>query len=409
MAELVRIREDVVSIRNWGICLVVLVAATAATVRADSWLPPKTLVVVSPNGNWRLTIEPRAVASPLAYFQDKVDQRPNAGAVEGDRQTSAIGRMEHREDGRWRIAWTQPLGNEVSPVDAMASDTGQAVTFDNWHGMGFGSNAIAIYDAEGRPVRAMGLADFLPEEYVDALPHSVSSIHWRGEPRFSSDGRQVIVPVVVPSVEQETADEESVEHIDVHVELADGQLVPSEGPEWSRALASAHKAYRKLKQDQAEARERFVSPLAAPVDGDEPDWHAYLSEAFFRIDADWEDGYPATEVIPLPMAANFALVSGYLGDALTDEMNADGVIMLASPSQDVLVDVLETQAKRVKSGALSQARIYVATDARHIQRARDALAHTGAQVLQLDINQTIPQRKARLDAYLSRGKVEDPG
>lgn len=394
------------SLGNWmrGLLLVVAIAPAA---HADSWLPPETRSYVSPDGNWRLTVKPRGITSPLAYFRDKVAERPNAGGVEGDAQVSAIGSMEHLESGRWLLVWTQPLSNEISPVAALASNSGQAVTFDNWHSLGHGTNAVAIYDARGELVRAVGLADFLPEAYVRALPRTVSSVHWRGEPRFSEDGRQVVVPVVVPSVDHDAmTDEEDIAHVDVRFDLSDGRVIRDTGPAWNDALASAEAADRELTRQRAAARKRFIEPLAAPVAGDETDWHDYLSEAFFRIDPDWEDDYPATQVIPLPGAGNFDLVSGYLGDALADEMNADDAIMVASPSQEVLVDVLEEQAKRVKPGALSEARVYVATDARHVQRARGALAHTGAEFIQIDIDGTIPQRQVRLDRYLENSAAE---
>lgn len=396
------------SSRSWRVCLAVPIAAIVATAHADSWRPPETRSYVSPDGNWRLTVKPRDITSPLAYFRDKVAERPNAGGVVGDTQASAVGHMEHLDKGHWRMVWTQPLGNEVSPVDAMASNAGQAVTFDNWHSMGYGNNAVAIYDAKGKLVRAVGLTDFLPKEYVHALPRSVSSIHWRGEPQFSEDGRQVIVPVVVPSAGQMgLADEADTVHVDVRFDLADGQPIRDTSAAWSDALASAREAAREIKQQEAAARKRFIEPLAAPVTGDVADWHAYLSEAFFRIDPDWEEGYPSTKVIPLRGAGNFERISGYLGDAMTDEMNAAGAIMVASPYQEVLVEVLEAQAKRVKPGALSGARVYVATDARHVQQAWDALAHTGAQFLQIDIDETIPQRKVRLERYL--GNLDEAG
>ena len=394
------------SLGNWmgGLLLVVAIAPAA---HADSWLPPETRSYVSPDGTWRLTVQPRGVTSPLAYFRDKVAERPNAGGFEGDTQVSAIGSMEHLQDGQWLVVWRLPLSNEISPVDALASNTGQAVTFDNWHSLGYGTNAVAIYDARGELVRAVALADFLPEAYVRALPRTVSSVHWRGEPRFSEDGRQVVVPVVVPSVDHDAmTDDEDIAHLDVRFDLSDGRVIRDAGPAWNNALASAEEADRELTRQRAAIRKRFIEPLAAPAAGDEPAWHHYLRDAFFRIDPDWEAGYPVTKVIPLPGAGNFNLVSGYLGDALTAEMNADGAIMVASPSQEVLVDVLEEQAKRVKPGTLSNARVYVATDVRHAQRARRALAHTGAEFIQIDIDATIPQRQVRLDRYLENSAAE---
>jgi hypothetical protein len=383
----------------WGLGVALLFALVGDLARADSWLPPTPERYLSSDGAWRLTVLPREITSPLRYFDDKVSGRNNAGAIPGDAQTSALGEMEHLEDGRWVVAWKKPLVNEVSPVHVVVSRHGQAVTFDNWHSMGYGRDAIVIYDREGALVRAIGLSDFLPEEYLRALPRSVSSLHWRGEPGISEDDRRLVVPVVVPEAGEDRPMEKP-RFVRVSFELATGRLVEDAGPEWTRAVASAHEAYLQLEAETAKARERFVSPLAAPKDADLGAWHEYLREAFFRLDPAWEDEFPSTNVIPLPTQERFARLSGYVGDALTDDSNRDGVIMVASPSQEVLVDVLRTQAKRAAPGSLHQARIYVAADAAHVAAARSAIAHTGAAFVQLDIDALIPQRDERLDKYL---------
>lgn len=378
----------------------VLVTATAS---ADSWMPPTTRTYLSQDGTWRLTVSPREITSPLAYFEDKVADRQNAGGVAGSQQATASGKMEHLQGGRWNVTWDRPLVNEVSPVEALVSDAGQVATFDNWHSMGNGTDAIALYDADGSLVRALGLVDFLPEAYVRALPRSVSSMSWRGRPRFSKNGQALIVPIIVPGTDREVfGDEDKTPHVEFHFDLATGQLQRQvlDSPAWIIALASAHQVDLKQQQEQAASRQRFISPLAAPTSREVRDWYGYLVEAFFRIDPEWDNGYPSTHVVPLPTAEKFQLLSGYFGDALTDEIHGDGAIMFASPSQDVLVQVLTKQAERAKAGSLEGARIYVAVDGKHLDAARKTLAHTGASFIQIDIDRTIPQRKARLDRYL---------
>jgi hypothetical protein len=103
----------------------------------------------------------------------------------------------------------------------------------------------------------------------------------------------------------------------------------------------------------------------------------------------------------LPSDPHFKLLAGNVGDALTDDMS--DVIMVASPSQDVLVTTLKEQAKRVKPGLLAKARVYVAADNAHMSAVRAALVPTGAKVIQLDVAATIPQRKERLER-LRRGE-----
>lgn len=382
------------------VLLAILVLTWTGAARADSWLPAKIETYTSTNGKWRLTVYPRELTSPLDYFQDKVDDKPNAGGVPGDTQRSAMAHMERLVDGRWQTVWKMPLANEVSPVEVVVSNDGEMATLDNWHSMGWGDDAVVIYSAMGEQLGKFGLGGFLPKGYIDALPHSVSSIHWRGEPRIDEANREILIPVVVPTAKGQDGGEEDKASIDIHFRLSDGTLVPPEGKAWDEALASATQADAKRKQLEEEAKERFISPLSAPRDGDIRAWYDYLLEAFYRIDPDWEEGYPATKVVPLKEAPNFALLSRYLGEALEDDANTDGVIMLASPSQDVLVQVLRARAKQVSPGYLARARIYVAADSSHMSGIRAALERTGAKVIQLDINKPIPQRKERLEEYL---------
>lgn len=77
------------------------VALLATSAFADSWLPPRVAHYASPNGQWRLTVYPRGLTSQLDYFNDKVDGKPNAGAIPGDTQASPIGHMERKQAGRW--------------------------------------------------------------------------------------------------------------------------------------------------------------------------------------------------------------------------------------------------------------------------------------------------------------------
>src|SRR3546814_11625952 len=92
--------------------------------------------------------------------------------------------MERRQDGHWLTVWKAPLANDVAPVDAVVSNAGVSMTFDNWHGLGWGDDALVFYSADGSQIRKFGLAAFLPGFYVEALPRTVSSIHWRGEPHI---------------------------------------------------------------------------------------------------------------------------------------------------------------------------------------------------------------------------------
>ena len=215
----------------------ILAAFLTAPATADTWFPPKTEEYLSADRSWRLTVIPRDIVGALAYFQDKVDGREPAGAVPGDPQQKARGVMEHWKNGRWHVVWDKRLLNDVSPVDALVSSSGQAVTFDNWHSVGYGCDAIVIYDAQGKVVRALGLDDFLPEQYLRALPRTVSSVHWGGEHSITADDKRVMLRVVVPSpLFRRDAEPQ---YLEVPVELASGRVIAPSGAAWVAALARA--------------------------------------------------------------------------------------------------------------------------------------------------------------------------
>ena len=183
---------------TWLLLLCAALAAPPAV--ADSWRLPETETYRSGDGTWRLTVEPRALASQLAYFleQHAVDDVA-PGGLPGDLRTRATGRMERLgDDGTWQLAWDVPLANDVAPVDVLVSDSGRVATFDNWHIVGYGDTAIVFYDPQGARVRALALAEFLPPGWIEALPHSASSFQWRGQPSFEADGETVVVPLRVP-------------------------------------------------------------------------------------------------------------------------------------------------------------------------------------------------------------------
>lgn len=349
--------------KRWTAAMALLLPVLATVpAAADTWAPPKTTTYASADGTWRLVVEPRPVVNPLVYFEDKVAGKANAGAAAGETRTRATGRMQQR-NGEWHVSWEKPLVNEVAPVEVVVSNQGATAAFDNWHSMGHGSSAIATYGSDGSLIRRMALSDFLPETYVAALPRSVSSISWRGAPRFSDSQQELIVPVVVPEAGHPgTGIFEKATYVDVRFRLSDGQRVIIDHDAWSAALDRAGEAYDQQQEDENEARERFVSPLTAPATNDAGDWHAYLVEAYLRTVPDGRDHYPATQVIPLREDEGFSRLSGYLGDALAERLDTDETAVIGSPSQSVMIDVLREQITRVKPGSPCLARVYVATD-----------------------------------------------
>jgi hypothetical protein len=102
----------------------------------------------------------------------------------------------------------------------------------------------------------------------------------------------------------------------------------------------------------------------------------------------------------LPESADYDASVGFVKDALRDRLlNRNGVIMIASPSQDNLVRVLSEIVPTLAQGSLTTTKIYVAVNDSQSSAVAKVFAPTGAKYIQLDPSKPIPQRKARLDAY----------
>lgn len=90
----------------------------------------------------------------------------------------------------------------VSPAAApAAAGAGQELVAEDGRRLAFddsaadGGHAIRVYDAQGKLVRELDLADFLPKEYVGALPHDAAGLHWRREAAVTKDAVEFSVPV----------------------------------------------------------------------------------------------------------------------------------------------------------------------------------------------------------------------
>ena len=386
--------------KRWLISQIVFACLVAAApCMADSWTPAQRTAYLSPDKASRLRVIPRPITSQLGYFSDKVKGKEPAGATKGSKEATARAIVERLDaNGSWVTVWDRALTNEVAPVEALISNDAQYVaTFDNWHGTGYGPNVVAIYDHEGLLVRKLALSDLLPAEYIDALSHSVSSIQWRGTPRFSGDGR-ILLPVVVPNDGGPNAKEA---YVDAVIRLADGAVLSGATPEWRTAIASAHLVAVQKREYEKQAKRTFIAPLLGPTQNTEPDWHDYLREGFFRTAHDWEDNSPATTVLRDPKAQDYAASEDWLRDDLLALDYRQDVIAIASiASFDYLVERMKAILVGGKKDKLKGVRLYIAAPLASLPTLQKILAPTGAKVICLDPSLPIPQRPERLKRYL---------
>lgn len=154
-----------------GVCLIW--ALIGCPVHADSWLPPTPLDARSENGQFTAHVTPA---------------KPNSKATV---VVSAI------KDRRTNETWRATLSNHASPIEVAVSDEGDAVvTLDNWGGVGYGDDVVAVYGPGGQKAK-YSLQEFAPPPkpllssppgfsmatihggYEGKFPHSTSSRHWR--------------------------------------------------------------------------------------------------------------------------------------------------------------------------------------------------------------------------------------
>jgi hypothetical protein len=114
--------------------------------------------------------------------------------------------------------------------DALRSADGHALAFDD--AATTGEHAIRVYDAQGKLVRELDLADFLPREYVQALPRDAAGLHWRREVHLV-DAQQAQFSVPVPGAA------EGGDALQFSIDLQDGTVRTSQIREY---LAAADQA-----------------------------------------------------------------------------------------------------------------------------------------------------------------------
>lgn len=394
---------------RWLFATVLL--AVAAPCFADSWMLPEPETYLSADRHVRLRVIPRELNSQLDYFEDKLHHKEPAGQRPGSGQTSARGILERLgPGGRWLPAWDRALANEVAPVGVLIADGGRnVVTFNDWHSVGYGPNAVVIYAADGRLVRALSLRQILPQVYIDALPHSVSSIWWRGEARFSPDGQTLIVQILMPDDSDDASRNPS--YVDRRIRLSDGAVLEDKSLYWARVLMQADSVANARKFAEQVRKNFFLSPLRGPVPPTEEGWHNYLREAFYRLDPrvsfDWDKeggSYVRTTVLRDPLDPEYAVSEGWLRDALTKERDPDDVAAIASlSSPEHFLITMDHIAARAPNNVLKGTRTYVAIPAAYRQRTMAILARTVTRVICLDPSVPIPQRPERLKQFQEAG------
>lgn len=403
--------------RNWAITLAVALTLVAASpAAADSWSPATRETYLSSDNATRVTVVPRELSDNLTYFSDKVDGKEPAGQ-DARGQPRATAFLERREGNIWKKIWEVPLVNDVAPVRALVANNGRyVVTFDNWHSVGFGNNVVVIYRADGSLVRAIALSEIVPEDYIRALPRSVSSIWWSGDHEFASDGERVIVKVAVPS-RNAMSEPSAHSFVDVHINLETGKVVPPSGPAWERAIAAAAPLIARSKADEAKWRANEIASLTSPPNGADDEWDRYLYQAMRRLaPEDARRNFGSSWVLPAPRDPDFVEREQEIREVFS-EWDTKSDLAFASPNNSRgLAQLLSDSASKAPAGRLAGSRLFVGLSPLLATGIRAALERTGATVIIFDPALPIPQRDEDLqqlgvapdqaEAELARAKLD---
>lgn len=168
--------------RLGGLLLALLVAGAAGPLWADSWPGPRVMNVFSDNGRFFVRILPGSDIGATVGF---------AGAKRGAAATAEF--YARQADRSYRLTAEVALLNPVAPVDALVSNLGYMITFDNWHNLGYGK-VVAIYRPDGTNVASYELEQLHKSENVAKITRSVSSRYWRCAPRHfvDPDGQSLV-------------------------------------------------------------------------------------------------------------------------------------------------------------------------------------------------------------------------
>lgn len=191
--------------------LFILFASIGA--KADSWAVPSEKTVCSANNKYCLRITPKKLPGQIEEGSSiKEDENYCKGTF-----------FARGSKGKANARWSIKLANEIAPVSALITDDGNyLVTFDNWASMGYGDNAVVIYNAnDGSMIKKLALTDFLTESDYAKLSRSVSSIWWAGGKHKIEDGK-LVLNVAGPGNDGHS---ENGERFFIDIDLATGAML----------------------------------------------------------------------------------------------------------------------------------------------------------------------------------------
>lgn len=181
--------------KKLAILITLIFLSGISSALADSWSPPETKEYLSSNKRYKFRVIPRSISGPLEYFHDKTKGKEPAGAADPKNPDFCTGELYEIKGKESTLRWKVKLVNDVSPVDAIVSDSGKyVVTFDNWHSMGYGDDVIVVYGEKGKLLYKYRLEDILSYSDIrDFVTSSVSSRWWHEGGHYIDEEKELLV------------------------------------------------------------------------------------------------------------------------------------------------------------------------------------------------------------------------
>jgi hypothetical protein len=206
----------------------------------------------------------------------------------------------------------------------------------------------------------------------------------------------------------------------LHIALADGSvepIAPKQLAELRMRMCALHAdSVREFNESLAYQR----GALAYPASGEKGDWQRYLHNAVERLRP--REAAAESESETDPFAGIFGEATFELlepGDYMDEDFRDSFRDALTAPAQELrrrwfasrdqerMVAEVERTAKKIRPRQLAGVDMRFFVDSAHWPRIRDALAGSGAQLVQIDISVPIPPRSEDI-AGLPPERTVDP-
>lgn len=196
-----------------------------ASSRADTVTAPPVVAYADTKRNFIFTVIParyQEIESPLPSIEPALKKALAAN-------TTGIGvLLAYNESvNAYSTQWIRPLAGEITPTSALVADDGQTVvTFSSKFTGDESAPMIAIYNAEGLPVRTLSLKDLVGSREAWEFPQTETTIFW-GRPNRIDTKRQCLVLDIWESGDPYPySRQNSCKYRSLEINLKDGGMMP---------------------------------------------------------------------------------------------------------------------------------------------------------------------------------------